>query len=453
MKIFKPAVAFLVFIFCLAMSALSLWECIALSISLYFFFVFLDDLGKKIVIMDLAIMMGLLTCLVVPIVFYHSYTKENYLARLWVKYMPISSSDYFSFVVPAMITMILGLHLPLGKLKINSNPEVYIENVKKYLATRPRLGLILIGVGVTASLLDFLAPGDLVQVFYLIAHLTYVGVFYVVYSPSKQKRFIVPFVISLMFGQAIITGMFGDLINMMACSVVLILLGKKLSFRKKLALAFSGFFFIILIQSIKMDYRNKIFQEQNGADPIYFASLIADKIADPSTAFEPGPLFGIAVRLNQGWLVATTMDRVPRRYPFAYGETIWQSVGAAVMPRFLWPDKPEAGGKANLKRFWGYNIKGYSMNIGPLGEAYGNFNVGGGIIYMFFYGIFFNLLLTGIIKLAEKRPTLILWLPFLFFYTITMETDLLTTMGSLIKAVLFTWIVFRVFKTGFRIDL
>jgi hypothetical protein len=256
-----------------------------------------------------------------------------------------------------------------------------------------------------------------------------------------------------MFGQAIITGMFGDLINMMACSVVLILLGKKLSFRKKLALAVSGFLFIIIIQSVKIDYRKKIYQEQNGADPIYFASLIADKIADPSTAFEPGPLFGIAVRLNQGWLVATTMDRVPNRYPFAYGETIWQSVAAAIMPRFLWPDKPEAGGKANLKRFWGYNIKGYSMNIGPLGEAYGNFNVGGGIVYMFFYGVFFNLLLTGIIKLAEKRPTLILWLPFLFFYTITMETDLLTTMGSLVKAVLFTWIVFRVFKTGFRIDL
>ncbi|HLY70251.1 MAG TPA: hypothetical protein VKR53_11025 [Puia sp.] len=435
------------------MSPLSVWESIGIGISLYFSIAFLDDLGKRIVIMDLAIMMGLLTCVVVPIIFYHSYTKENYLARLWVKYMPVSSNDYFSFVVPAMVAMIIGLRVPLGKLQINKTPEIYLKNVKNYLATRPRLGLILIGVGVTASLLDFLSPASLVQVFYLIAHLTYVGVFYVIYSPSKQKGFIVPFVISLMLGQSIITGMFGDLINMLACSVVLILLGRKLSFRKKLVIAVGGFFFILVIQSIKFDYRSKIHGEHSGADPIYFASLITDKIADPSTIFEPIPMFGIAMRLNQGWLIATTMDRVPRRYPFAYGETIWQSVAAAIMPRFLWPDKPEAGGKANLKRFWGYDIRGYSMNIGPLGEAYGNFNVEGGIVYIFFYGVFFNLLLAGIIKLAEKRPTLILWLPFLFFYTITMETDLLTTMGSLIKAVLFTWIVFRVFKTGFRIDL
>jgi hypothetical protein len=428
-------------------------ESMSVGVSLYFFFVFLDNLGKKIVIMDLAIIMGLLSCLVVPVVFYHWYTKENYLAHLWGKYMPVSSDTYFSFVLPAMVTMILGLHLPLGKLKINSNPEIYIDNVKKYLATSPRLGLILIAVGVSASFLDFLAPASLAQALYLITHLTYVGVFYVIYSPSKQKRIIVPLVISLMFGQAIITSMFGDMINMFACSVVLILLGKRISFRRKLVIAAGGFFFIILIQSVKQEYRNKIFREHGGADPVYFASLISDKITDPTTAFAPGPLFGIAVRLNQGWLVATTIDRVPRRYPFAYGETIWQSVAAAIMPRFLWPDKPESGGKLNLKRFWGYNIVGYSMNIGPLGEAYGNFNVGGGIVYMFFYGLFFNFLLTGIVKFAEKRPTIILWLPFLFFYTITMETDLLTTMGSLIKAILFTWIVFRVFKTAFRIDL
>src|SRR5579862_1534221 len=248
MKIFKPVFSFLVFLFCVTMSPLSVWESIGIGISLYFSIAFLDDLGKRIVIMDLAIMMGLLTCVVVPIIFYHSYTKENYLARLWVKYMPVSSNDYFSFVVPAMVAMIIGLRVPLGKLQINKTPEIYLKNVKNYLATRPRLGLILIGVGVTASLLDFLSPASLVQVFYLIAHLTYVGVFYVIYSPSKQKGFIVPFVISLMLGQSIITGMFGDLINMLACSVVLILLGRKLSFRKKLVIAVGGFFFILVIQ-------------------------------------------------------------------------------------------------------------------------------------------------------------------------------------------------------------
>jgi hypothetical protein len=157
--------------------------------------------------------------------------------------------------------------------------------------------------------------------------------------------------------------------------------------------------------------------------------------------------------MNQGWLIAVTMNRVPEKFPFANGETIWESVAASFVPRLLWPDKPEAGGKANLKRFWGFDLKGFSMNIGPIGEAYANFNTTGGIIYMFFYGLFFNLILSTILKLAEKRPTLILWLPFLFMYTITVESDLLITMNSLLKGVFFTWIVFRLFRSLYHIEL
>jgi hypothetical protein len=127
----------------------------------FFFLEFLLDLGERIVILDLAIVLAIFTCLIMPAIFYHEYTRENHLARLWLKYMPISSDEYFSFAAPAIFMMILGFRVPLGKLQINKNPGVYIENVKRYLADKPRLGLILIGVGVTSGLLDFLSPPDL----------------------------------------------------------------------------------------------------------------------------------------------------------------------------------------------------------------------------------------------------------------------------------------------------
>jgi hypothetical protein len=93
------------------------------------------------------------------------------------------------------------------------------------------------------------------------------------------------------------------------------------------------------------------------------------------------------------------------------------------------------------------------MNIGPMGEAYANFDVLGGIIYMLFYGLFFNFMLSTILKFAEKRPTIVLWLPFLFYYAISVETDSLTTMGSLIKGVFFTWLVFKIYRITLRMDL
>jgi hypothetical protein len=453
----KLLLLFSVFLFmiCQLMDGFSMWENLAICLFIHFLFDFLLNLGEKIIIMDLAIVMAALTCLLMPVIFYHQYTRENHLARLWVKYMFISSDDYFSFMVPAVVAMSIGLHIPLGNLKINKNPKTYMDNVKGILQQKPTLGLILIGIGLASSLLDFLSPQNLKQVFYLCDHLTYVGAFYIIYSPNKYKKIIVPAVIVLMIAQTLATGMFGDFLFMLLSSVILILLGTRVSFRKKLMIAVAGVFFILIVQSVKFDYRKRIWKELGGgtSDPSYYAQLVAEKITNPSSLLDPDKLFFVAVRMNQGWLIAYTMYNVPNRFAFANGETIWQSVAAAIVPRFLWPDKPEAGGKANLKRFWGFDLVGFSMNIGPLGEAYANFNVFGGIIFMFFYGLFFNLILSLILKYAERRPTVILWVPFLFFYAVGVETDLLTTMGSLVKGLMFTWIVFWIFRSWFRIEL
>ena len=152
--------------------------------------------------------------------------------------------------------------------------------------------------------------------------------------------------------------------------------------------------------------------------------------------FDPMSMFVSFVRLNQGWLVAMTMKMVPDKHPFGNGGPLLDAVYASVIPRILWPDKPEAGGKANLKRFWGFNLVGWSTNIGTLGrEAYANFSiVRGGLFYLFFYGLFFNFILSRILKAADRRPTIILWLPFLFFSVINVETDLLSDhAGALIN--------------------
>jgi len=428
-------------------------ENLAICMFVYFLLDFLAKLGDKIVITDLSIILASLTCLLLPVIFYHTYTRENALARKWVKYMFIPEDEYFDYAVPCVLAMVAGYRLPLRKLKINKAPHQYMENVKRILQEKPTLGLTLIGIGLVAGILDSISPESLKQIFYSLDHLTYVGVFYVIYSPSKYKKIIVPSVIALMFGQSLITGMFGEMVNMMACSVILILLGKKIPYYKKLLLVVAGLFVILMIQSVKVDYRKRVWLETGKADPAYYAQLVGDRLADPSILLDPDRMFFMGVRLNQGWLVAYTMYNVPQKFDFANGETIWQSVAAAIVPRFIWPDKPEAGGKANLKRFWGYNISGFSMNLGPLGEAYANFGKFGGVIYLFFYGLFFNMVLSSLLKLAEKRPTIILWIPFLFFYAIGVETDLLSTMGALIKGLMFTYIIFWAFRSWLSIEL
>jgi hypothetical protein len=58
-----------------------------------------------------------------------------------------------------------------------------------------------------------------------------------------------------------------------------------------------------------------------------------------------------------------------------------------------------------------------------------------------------------ILKYSEKRPTIVLWLPFLFFYSVQMETDILSTMGALVKGLIFMWFVFQFFRIAIKIDL
>lgn len=452
----KPSIFIFSFLFYFALffvGDLSGWENLSISLFVYFFLMFLLNLGSRIVILDLMILLAFVTCLLMPVVFYHVYTKDNPLALIWGKYMPISSDDYFSFALPAVFMLILGLKFPLGRLKAKSNPTVYLENVKKYLSRHPKLGLYLVGTGVISGLFDFLAPAGLGEVFFLMAHLVFVGVFYIFYSPSKNKRKILIGAVLLMLGESLLTGMFGELIFITVCSSVLVLLGTKIRFRKKLGFALLGMFIIVLIQSVKGDYRKRTWQGEGGGDPVYFVQLVFEKITSPSSMLDPMSMFVTSVRLNQGWLVATTMKMVPEKHPFGNGEPLLDAVYASVIPRFLWPDKPEAGGKANLKRFWGFDLIGWSTNIGTLGEAYANFDRNGGLFYMFFYGLFFNFALSGIFKLAERRPTIILWIPFFFFSVINVETDLLTTMGALIKSVIFAWIIFRVFDLAFNMKL
>ncbi|HLX92632.1 MAG TPA: hypothetical protein VKR32_13165, partial [Puia sp.] len=163
------------------------WEGFAVIMFIYFLLEFLYRLGNKIVVFDLIIVSAVLTWVLMPVIFYHVYPKTNSMARIWVRYMPIGSDEYFQFAIPSTLMMIFGLRLPLGRMKVNRNPQTYLQNVMTELRSKPNTGMALIGMGLASTLVKSFAPASLEQVFYLMEHLTYVGFFYVLYSPNKYK--------------------------------------------------------------------------------------------------------------------------------------------------------------------------------------------------------------------------------------------------------------------------
>ncbi len=69
----------------------------------------LDKLGKGIVLRELIALHTCFICLVMPWLGYQWYTIENPLARLWVRYMPVSEDTYFNFALPAVAAFVTTL--------------------------------------------------------------------------------------------------------------------------------------------------------------------------------------------------------------------------------------------------------------------------------------------------------------------------------------------------------
>lgn len=431
-------------------------ELLAIGLFVYFLLGFIDSIGKNYNILDIPILLALFQCMLMPIIVFHVYNDDSLVIAL--KYdMGVSADTYYGFMFPAIVAMIIGMKLP--PLLQSSHQQKFLNAVaavKVYLAGKGNLGVLFILIGVVTTVMKGFISGELSYIAYLFSLLLYVGVLYTFFSDHKQRTWYLLGGSVIIFGQAIRAGMFGELVYVMLLAFLLITLGTKISNGLKYGAAIAGFIFVLLLQSVKADYRaiawrgeGKTEQTNAGA----FFSLIADRLAEPSRFFDLDLMFPTVNRFNQGMIVAKVLDHVPKREPFAEGETIFKSLAASFVPRVLWPDKPVSGGKANMLRFTGYLIEGYSMNVSPLGEAYGNYGVEGGIFFMLCYGLFFSLLIVLLMSFVKKTPTLILWFPVLFLNSVQMETDILMCLNSLIKNSLFVAFCYWAFPRFLRLKL
>ncbi len=438
-KIIATLIAFLVPLFMSMDGGFRYDELAAVGLFVYFLVNFINDIGKSYNPLDILILIALLQCMLMPMLVYHVYNDFLWVQAL--KYdMSVTDDRYYAFMFPAIVALIIGIKLP-GTLQVSYQARIYntILRAKQHLQGKGNIGLLFIIIGFVAGFLTIFVPADLGYVVYLFEKLLYVGVLYIYFSDYKSKKLYLGIAFSAIFFKSLLTGMFGELVYISLLGGLMVMLGKKVSTFLKYSLAIIGAVFVLLIQSVKSDYREVVWKGAGeGGAGLYF-SLLQKHISEPERYFDWITMFPIVNRANQGMIVGKVMDHVPARAPFAGGETVFTSLAASFVPRLLWPDKPISGGKVNMERFTGFIIEGYSMNISPFGEAYGNFDVNGGIVFMFCYGLFFSLVITLLLQVGKKRPTILLWLPILFLNAVQTETDVLMCVNSLLKGLMFVW--------------
>jgi hypothetical protein len=221
----------------------------------------LDKLGKGIVLREVIALFNCLIYLFMPLMGFLYYTQSNKIAALFVRFMPVSKSTYFDLALPAITGFILLMCWPLHSDKGDEGEAIQriIDNGKKRLAGNHRIGITLLIVGVIISFLIQYLPVSLQYIFTLFYFSSFAGLLYIYFSPEFpfKKTILTLFILFILAG-ALRNGMFTILAYMGMTIFSFVFLNRKVALWKKLFFFSLAVFVLIIIQTVKPDYRRQV---------------------------------------------------------------------------------------------------------------------------------------------------------------------------------------------------
>ena len=407
----------------------------------------LEKLGRGIVLREVVALFYSFVYLFMPLMGYLYYTENNDRARAFVRYMPIPKDTYFDLALPAVTVFILVLCWPLHKDRSDEGESIQrtIAHARRQLVNNQKMGVVLVGLGVVISFIIQFMPSSLQYVFTLFYFASFAGLMYVYFSRDfpLRKTIMLLFGLFVVFG-ALRNGMFTIIAYMGMTLFSFFFINRPVALWKKVIFFTIGVFCLIIIQTVKPEYRRTVLKTNKQEKASEFWNLAMKRMDNLDNLVTPEFMWPIYYRTNQGFYVALVQRYMPASRPYDNGANLTVVILSAFVPRFLWEDKPMAGGEANMKYYTGYTIKGYTTNVGPLGEGYGSFGDMGAMYYMALLAFFVRFMYRKVFDYAEKAPLVIFWIPVMFYQvTYSGENDTLQIVNSLIKAVVFMYILYK----------
>ncbi|MCU4175072.1 hypothetical protein [Carboxylicivirga sp. N1Y90] len=378
-----------------------------------------------------------LQLLFAPFILYRYLDNQSFYA------MSIDESTYFSFVIPATLVFNFLLYTSFNK----ENKFSPIKKDDRNL----QIGIILFIAGFLASYLTPFIPGSLHFVIALIKNFPLIGVFYIFFSNYKYRVQII-LLFTLMNALSIISG--GVFINLFIFAFFVFSLFAyeyKFSFRIKTLSIIGAIFFAFLIQSFKQEYRDQIGNNKE-SDIGVFMDMSMSNIQEIDLLFSERNIKKFIDRINQGWILSDILKRVPKIVPIVDGKYFYRELEGIFLPRFLAPNKAVVGDHSKFLYATGRQLNNQTaMNIGFFGDGYVNFGFLGGIIFSGLFGLFINLSLKYAYKKAQLFPTLLFWLPLIFFYVMRAGNEFYIIANWMVKSAVLVALIFYYFRHQLRV--
>jgi hypothetical protein len=183
-----------------------------------------------------------------------------------------------------------------------------------------------------------------------------------------------------------------------------------------------------------------------------FSKVYEEKQTEQQGVFNIENLATSSIRINQGFIITNIMSTVPDVVPFANGSEMYKVLEAAILPRILAPNKLRAGDREVFRKYSGIGIQaGTSMGLSSVGDAYVNFGVFGGVIFMLALGLLYSEILNGFHKNSFTYPILILFVPLSFYYPIRPDCELQTILGHLFKSIVLIFGIIQIWPYKFML--
>lgn len=419
-----------------------------LILSFYMLMRFIESLGKFFSIRELISVILLLQMIVSPVIIYNVFNNETLYP------MDIAEETYITFTLISSCCFICGLFFPISGSK-GKFYQIH-QNIKEFNHHNEFFGFLLIGVGFAATFLGKFIQGPFQFFITLLEAFRYVGLFYLLFSKNRFSLIWLFLIYGFLALLILAGGVFIDLFAWSLMLLILLALKYKFSFMTKLMIFASGVFLGFLTQSVKSEYRNIIWNNHVEDEEVIFLDLASNKLSKPNELYAQDNFNSFISRLNQGWILAKTMDYMPSKQPFVNGEKLSEEIVGVILPRILAPNKAKVGGeegRAKFAKFTGRGLVGSTtMNIGYFADGYANFGYYGAFLFMLAFGLLVNYILTKIFILSDKYPTLIFWIPMIFFYTMRAGNDFYVIVNYMVKGSFLVFLVFMVYKNKLIIN-
>ena len=396
--------------------------------------------SKQFVFREWSLLLYCVNYLVAPAITYS-------LAQEQVTYgMKISPIEYYELALPGFIFLTLGMFMIPTKMFYIDNKRVNMSAFvnKEFLVKFVFFGIFL-------RLFGDVLPGELSFIAYLLGLIRFVGAF-ALFSINSKNWYFVALVLLIELGYSFLEGMYHDALMWLIFFGLYFIYALKPSFRFKVIGAVGLILFILLVQAVKVPYREIAWQE-GGSQSLVTAAQVTSQASSSDIVLGDNNLLGTLNRGNQAWIFASTVDNLNRTKKYQGLKIVNKYLEAAILPRFLAPNKLTSGDKEIFNEFSGHTInEGTSMGLGIFADGYIAFGVWGVYIFGFTLGLIFALTFKLVERWTKVSPFYVLFILPLLCYAVRPDCELQTTINHLSKGILLYGFLVYLTRKRFSLD-